>query len=151
MLVRERENDASRNARRDLPTGVNNHLHSATMLDHAEFLRGHPIFTRNELDTPFDLSLTNLPSFKENISGAIRPGTRNGAGRRSIMALRESDILLAVGNEIRIASLSDARTLNKQQRSYKVFYMRSIYIAQFTSTCRYYTHQMSNLKYAKWQ
>ena len=100
---------------------------SATMLDQAEFLRGHPIFTRNPLETSLDLSLNNLSSFKESISRTIRHSTPNGAGRRRIMALRESDLLLAVGNEIRITSLSDARTLNQQQQSYKVRYIHSIY------------------------
>lgn len=86
-------------------------------------LRAHPIFTsRNMPEMSLDLSLNNLQSFKESrrTSVTLERSVRNAAGRRRIMALRESDLLLAVGNEIRITSLSDAYTLNGQQRSYKV-------------------------------
>jgi nucleoporin NUP82 len=93
-------------------------------LDQAEFLRGHPVFARNPLETPSELSLTNISSFKESrrLSTNLKHSSRNGVGRRRIMALRESDLLLAVGNEIRITSLSDSIGLNQQQRSYKVCY-----------------------------
>lgn len=101
---------------------------SATMLDQAEFLRGHPIFTaKDPLDASLDLSLNNLASFKEprGFSRTLEPTSQSAAGRRRTMALRESDLLLAVGNEIRIASLSDAKSPNWQQRSYKVCYTLS--------------------------
>ncbi|KAF8504220.1 hypothetical protein JB92DRAFT_780955 [Gautieria morchelliformis] len=98
------------------------------LLDQAEFLRGHPIFARNPLETPSDLSLNNLSSFKESrsLSTNLKHSSRNGVGRRTIMALRESDLLLAVGSEIRITSLSDPRGLNQQQRSYKTLYTPNV-------------------------
>jgi nucleoporin NUP82 len=123
------------------------------MLDQAEFLRGHPIFTtKSPSDMSLVLSLNNLPSFKESRSSSItlERGTRNGAGRRRIMALRESDLLLSVGNEIRITSLFDANTFNLQQRSYKVYYVHSTLhapLTHITSIHRHYIHRTLNSKY----
>ncbi|KAF8592657.1 hypothetical protein K439DRAFT_1650279 [Ramaria rubella] len=103
------------------------------MLDQSEFLHGHPIFTSNNpLALSSDLSLTNLSSFKDSRGhhNVVNPGTSpNGAGRRCIMALRESDLLLAVGNEIRITSLSDAKDINLHQRTYKTLYTPNVEFA----------------------
>lgn len=42
------------------------------------------------------------------------------SGRRQTMVLKENDLILAAGNEIRIASLSDAKLSSKEKQSYKV-------------------------------
>ena len=92
------------------------------------FLRGHPIFSPSKaatatrgrehtLEHPLELSLNTLPDFtKEDMSD----DGQTPSGRRQVMVIKDSDIIVATGSEIRMASLGDTRLSKSQGRSYKV-------------------------------
>lgn len=81
-------------------------------------LDGHPIFSRSrpELE-PLNLSINSLRESKN----AIQPRDIPGASRRrQLMCMKDLDLILAVDSEIRMASLSDTKTSEGSQKSYKV-------------------------------
>lgn len=97
------------------------------MNNHSEFLRGHPIFNfRSPLEIPPDLSLISVKDPRNGHSPVDHCSPPSNDGRRNIMALRESDIILAVGREIRITSLADTGAVGRQRRSYKVHFACSM-------------------------
>lgn len=92
------------------------------------FLKDHPIFTNGKGkrvasakdDVSLELSLNTLPDFTTDDldSDALTP-----SGRRQVMVIKDYDLILAVGNEIRMASLGDAklgRSGGPEEKTYKV-------------------------------
>lgn len=86
-------------------------------------LRDHPIFS---LPTPYlsssldvlELSTTTLPKFNNVI-----PSNQNEitpSGRRQVMILKDADLILAAGKEIRISSVGDLKLSQSLRKSYKV-------------------------------
>lgn len=79
-----------------------------------EFLKDHPIFapakTTSSLsqnnDVSLELSLNTLPEFttEELSADGLTP-----TGRRQVMVIKDSELILAVGKEIRLASLAEAK------------------------------------------
>ncbi|KAF8528785.1 hypothetical protein BU17DRAFT_73080 [Hysterangium stoloniferum] len=91
------------------------------MLDQSDFFHEHPIFTHNiPLDASFELSLNSLNDFR-NLNKTV-----NETGRRSLIALRDSDLIFATGTEIRITPLPDAKTTSRNQRTYKTLHTPNI-------------------------
>ena len=92
------------------------------------FLKDHPIFKnvkgkRAETakgDASLELSLNSLPDFTadELDSDALTP-----SGRRQVMVIKDYELILAVGNQIRIAPLGDVKSSRSsvpEQKTYKV-------------------------------
>lgn len=90
--------------------------------DWASLLKDHPIFT---LPKPYidahasslELSTSSLPSFTH-----VDPTTdsQSPSGRRQIMILKDSDLIVAAGKEIRMTSLGDAKLGRSTRKTYKV-------------------------------
>jgi nucleoporin NUP82 len=88
-------------------------------------LRDHPIFSLpNSLNGPLsssldflELSTTTLPKFN-NVNpedDAVTP-----SGRRQVMILKDADLILAAGKEIRISCVGDLKLTHSVRKSYKV-------------------------------
>ncbi|KAI0693564.1 hypothetical protein BC835DRAFT_1415823 [Cytidiella melzeri] len=93
------------------------------------FLQDHPIFnptkgkrvaSAND-DVSLELSLNTLPDFTTD---DFAPDGPTPSGRRQVMVIKDYDLILAVGNEIRMASLGDAKLSRSHgvsdQKTYKV-------------------------------
>ena len=92
------------------------------------FLRDHPVFSAhsNAAETSKstqarELSANTLPDFTNANAVADGPAP---SGRRQVMVVKDSDLIVAVGNEIRMASLADVKTASQlsssESKSYKV-------------------------------
>lgn len=71
----------------------------------ASQLSDHPIFSLHDGQVDANIS-----------SG----GSASGSRRRTIMALRGSDLVVAVGKELRITSLADTASSSNSGKAYKV-------------------------------
>ena len=98
------------------------------------FLKGHPIFsssrgvsaTHNKDELSFELSLSSLPDFtkEDRLDDSPAP-----SGRRQVMVIKDSELIVAAGSEIRMASLGDSKLTKSQRRSYKVC---MFFLSQYT-------------------
>lgn len=87
-------------------------------------LADHPIFSlpkafSGPLARPtfsLELSTNTLPSFT-NVDPAVDELTPSG--RRQVMVLKDADLIVAAGNEVRITSLVDPKT-SRTRQTYKV-------------------------------
>jgi len=88
--------------------------------DWNETLENHPIFSPPKpLNSPtttteVELSSNTLPRFVKADSLDDGP---TPSGRRQTMVLKDADLIVAIGKEIRMTSLDDA---NSTEKSYKV-------------------------------
>ncbi|GJE84496.1 nucleoporin nup82 [Phanerochaete sordida] len=88
------------------------------------FLRDHPIFALPKTASPatgkrqtsLELSLSTLPEFTKVDPESDAPAP---SGRRQVMVMKDSDVIVAVGSEIRMASLGDSKLSKSQRKSYK--------------------------------
>ncbi|KAL4075973.1 hypothetical protein J3A83DRAFT_2092947 [Scleroderma citrinum] len=92
--------------------------------DWADILDGHPIFDSQKThasieEEPLELSTNSL---KRSVSNDCPHFL---SGRRQVMALKDADLIVAVGSELRITSLGDTR-LGKSTRSYKVLHTPNV-------------------------
>ncbi len=82
--------------------------------DWPSLLKGHPIFSDGSLSRPLELSTDSLPDF-------THPDSLNhDSGRRQAMVLKDADLIVAVGKEIRATSLGDVKLSRAASKSYKV-------------------------------
>ena len=89
------------------------------------FLDGHPVFgpqkdAEGKDSVPLELSLENLAELLPTCSSK-NPSVPSG--RRQLMAIKDSDIIIAAGSEIRMASLIEGRVASASvsgDRAYKV-------------------------------
>ncbi|KAI5119910.1 hypothetical protein M0805_003714 [Coniferiporia weirii] len=89
-------------------------------------LNGHPIFSQSRTAnkrSPFELSLSSLrdPKHGEGNEDGTAP-----SGRRQVMCMKDADLILAVGSEIRMTSLGDTKVSGGSQKTYKVLHTPSI-------------------------
>jgi nucleoporin NUP82 len=84
--------------------------------DWGSVLNGHPIFNKDidDNDKSLELSIRSLSRFTK-----VDPpqDEQSPSGRRQVMIIKDTDLILAVGKTIRMTSLTEARS---GQRSYKV-------------------------------
>ena len=86
----------------------------------SSILTDHPIFSRStgpaQDETSFELSTSTLPNFTnlDPEDDSLAP-----SGRRQTMVIKDSEVILAVGREMRVAALGDAK-FNRGPKSYKV-------------------------------
>ena len=72
--------------------------------DWASLLNGHPIFS-SSTDTSLSQQLDD---------SSLLPG------RRQVMVLKDADLIVAIGKELRVTSLGDAKLGKGKSKSYKV-------------------------------
>jgi nucleoporin NUP82 len=87
--------------------------------DWSSVLKGHPIFslpTDTKQSQQLELSTSSLPHFTQ-----LEPshGSPSPSGRRQVMVLKDADLIVAVGKEIRVTSLGDAKLGRGMSKSYK--------------------------------
>jgi nucleoporin NUP82 len=75
--------------------------------DWSSLLKGHPIF----------LSSSDSSSSQQL---ELRDDCPSPSGRRQIMVLKDTDLIVAVGKELRVTSLGDAKLGRGKSKSYKV-------------------------------
>lgn len=86
-------------------------------------LNSHPIFSKSTSGTAPEgtsslvLSTTTLPKFTTLDPKEDGP---TPSGRRQVMILKDSDLIAAVGKELRITSLSEAKTNRESNKTFKV-------------------------------
>lgn len=90
-----------------------------------EILKGHPIFSlpksykgpTAEAETSLELSTNTLPRFVkvDPLDDGPTP-----SGRRQTMVLKDADLIVAAGREIRMTSLSDTKLGQSARKTYKV-------------------------------
>jgi len=94
--------------------------------DWSAVLKGHPIFSlpksvasapAGDADTSLELSSNTLPKFKQldPTQDEVTP-----SGRRQTMLLKDADLIVAAGREVRMTSLGDAKLARSVRRPYKV-------------------------------
>ena len=92
------------------------------------FLKDHPIFKNGKGGTglsskdaiSLELSLNTLSDYTTDDLAVDGPMP---SGRRQVMVIKDSDLILAVGSELRMASLADVkmgRGHGHDQKTYKV-------------------------------
>jgi nucleoporin NUP82 len=74
--------------------------------DWSSLLKGHPIFSSS--------SDTNLSQLLAN------DDSPSPSARRQVMVLKDADLIVAVGKELRMTSLGDAKLGRGKSKSYKV-------------------------------
>lgn len=90
-----------------------------------EILKGHPIFSLpksfrdpiTETDTSLELSTNTLPRFVK--ADPLDDGP-TPSGRRQTMVLKDADLIVAAGKEIRMTSLGDTKLGQSTRKTYKV-------------------------------
>ena len=93
--------------------------------DWSKILDGHPIFSlpksfrgpNAQLESSLELSTNTLPSFTHVDPAEDEPIP---SGRRHVMVLKDADLIVAAGKEIRITSLGDAKLSRSIRQTYKV-------------------------------
>jgi len=92
--------------------------------DWSKILDGHPIFSLSKSfsgptahpETSLELSSNTLPSFTCVDPAADGP---TPSGRRHVMVLKDADLIVAAGKEIRITSLGDTKLSRSIRQTYK--------------------------------
>ena len=114
--------------------------------DWSAVLKGHPIFSTAETGPSqlLELSTNSLPDF-------THPDPLNDSpfpsGRRQAMVLKDADLIVAVGKEIRATSLGDAKLSRAAPKSYKVRPVLMCHISLLICYVRSYTHLTFSLMY----
>lgn len=94
--------------------------------DWNKLLNDHPIFRfpksvtgvpEDSLKSQLELSTNTLPKFTQNDSQKNDP---TPSGRRQTMVLKDADLIVAVGKELRITSLGDMKLGRSLRKTYKV-------------------------------
>jgi len=88
--------------------------------DWSSLLKGHPIFSFPTDTSPsqqLELSTNSLPDFTRLEPHNDFPSP---SGRRQIMVLKDADLIVAVGKEVRVTSLADSKLGMGKSKSYKV-------------------------------
>lgn len=88
--------------------------------DWSSVFKGHPIFsppTDTRSSQQLELSTNSLPDFMRR---EPHNDSNSPSGRRQTMVLKDADLIVAVGKEIRATSLGDAKLGRGKSKSYKV-------------------------------
>ncbi|EPQ59331.1 hypothetical protein GLOTRDRAFT_55221 [Gloeophyllum trabeum ATCC 11539] len=99
--------------------------------DWTTILSDHPIFEpKDEPKTTAKDRMSMLELSTSSLTDLTRPtredGTHAPSGRRQVMAIRDSDLIVAVGDEIRITSLGESKLHPTAMKSYKTLYTPNI-------------------------
>ncbi|KAH8106097.1 nuclear pore component-domain-containing protein [Cristinia sonorae] len=99
--------------------------------DWSSLLQGHPILSLpKSVSSPvgkgksiLELSHNTLPDFTSSDPESDEP---TPSGRRQVMVIKDSDLILAAGSEIRIASLGDAKLHRNGGQTHKVLHTPNV-------------------------
>ncbi|KAG2152099.1 hypothetical protein BD769DRAFT_1403131 [Suillus cothurnatus] len=95
-----------------------------TQDDWSTMLEGHPIFTLPKGYGPTGQSEVSLELSTNTLKKSMLEGpSEDGlplSGRRQVMVLKDSDLIVAAGCELRIASLSDPKLGKSTDKSFKI-------------------------------
>ncbi|KAJ3575167.1 hypothetical protein NP233_g1277 [Leucocoprinus birnbaumii] len=99
--------------------------------DWSDFLQNHPIFSlpksfdasTAEAESSFELSANTLPRFVK--VDPLDDGT-TPSGRRQTMVLKDADLIVAAGKEVRMASLGDAKVPSSTRKTYKTLHTPNV-------------------------
>jgi nucleoporin NUP82 len=75
--------------------------------DWSSLLKGHPIFSSS-------------PDTRQSQHLELDNDSPSPFGRRQVMVLKDADLIVAVGKELRVTSLGDAKLGKGKSKSYKV-------------------------------
>ncbi|KAL0581995.1 hypothetical protein V5O48_000053 [Marasmius crinis-equi] len=96
-----------------------------------EQLSQHPIFSlpksldpSSQDESLLELSTSSLPRFLQSTSTTTKD--TQPSGRRRVMVLRDTDLVVAAGKELRMASLGDAKASKNPNKSYKTLHTPNI-------------------------
>ena len=88
--------------------------------DWSSLLKDHPIFSLPTDTSPIqqlELSTNSLPDFTRLEPHNDSPSP---SGKRQTMVLKDADLIVAVGEEVRVTSLGDSKLGRGKSKSYKV-------------------------------
>ncbi|KIM46011.1 hypothetical protein M413DRAFT_441079 [Hebeloma cylindrosporum] len=93
-----------------------------------KLLHDHPIFSLpKEIDlfksNPLELSMKTLPDFT---TPDPQRDVSTPSGRRQVMILKDADVILAVGREVRMSSFGDLKLSRSMRKSYKTLHTPNI-------------------------
>ncbi|KAI0650605.1 hypothetical protein C8Q79DRAFT_1063880 [Trametes meyenii] len=100
--------------------------------DWEELLKGHPIFSlpksvsgpAGKGEESLNLSLSSLPDFVSLDPVDDKP---TPSGRRQSIAIKDADLIVAVGSEVRITSLGDSKgARGSSQKAYKILHTPNV-------------------------
>ncbi|KAF5387691.1 hypothetical protein D9615_000250 [Tricholomella constricta] len=94
-------------------------------------LSGHPIFSlpkafsgpSERVEASLELSFNTLPNFTQLDPGEDGP---TPSGRRQVMVLKDADLIVAAGREIRMTSLGDAKLSRSIRQTFKTLHTPNI-------------------------
>ena len=115
--------------------------------DWSAVLKGHPIFSTAKTGSSqlLELSTSSLPDFTH--PDPLKHDSPFPSGRRQAMVLKDADLIVAVGKEIRVTSLGDAKLSRAAPKSYKVRPVLMCHISLLICYVRSYTHLTFSLMY----
>lgn len=76
-----------------------------------------PEITSSDYDASLELSTTTLPSFLKAQNEFTESNPVAPTGRRRLMVIRDSDVILAAGKELRLSTLNEAKLLGSTSDS----------------------------------
>jgi len=89
--------------------------------DWSRLLQDHPIFSLSYKNKQNLLELSTL-SFRDSKDVDPSDASSSTLGRRQTMILKDADLIVAAGNEIRMSSFGDLKLSKSTRKSYKVCY-----------------------------
>ncbi|KAL5530163.1 hypothetical protein ACEPAF_6420 [Sanghuangporus sanghuang] len=91
-----------------------------------DFLDGHPIFlgTNSSVKNLAELPLSSVKERKTDGDGD--PDATSTSRRRQVMCMKDSDLIVACGSEIRMTCLADAKVSGGSKKTYKVLHTPNI-------------------------
>ena len=121
----------------------------------SEQLSQHPIFSLPKSLNPssqdesfLELSTSSLSKFLQNNEDSEKDV--HPSGRRRIMVLRDTDLIVAAGQELRMASLGDVKAQKGSNKSFKVPFLSRLRQRMNTDVLfRLYTPQTYSSRYVK--
>jgi hypothetical protein len=124
--------------------------------DWSAVLNDHPIFylpksvngLAGHTEASLELSTKTLQSFN-NVDPAEDGPTPSG--RRQVMILKNEDLIVAAGQELRITSLGDSKLGRSSKKSYKVASAKHrLHVPILSSMNRFCIHRMYNSRSTNW-
>jgi len=120
----------------------------------SDILRDHPIFS---LPKPFDEPLSNSRDLLELSTTTLSKFTNvdpqddelTPSGRRQVMILKDADLIIAAGKEIRVSSVGDLKLSQSVRRSYKVSFYCLLNEVDRTVSSRPCIHPEFSLRFTK--
>jgi nucleoporin NUP82 len=123
--------------------------------DWSQVLNNHPIFslpnsfegTNNTRKELLELSPKTLKCFTKVNTEDDGP---TPSGRRQVMLLKDADLILASGKEIRMTSLGDLKLSQSTRKLYKVRAPGQVNGLVHINQNRFFIHQILNSRYTTW-